>query len=229
MTPKTIARIVACVLFLPTAGMAESRFITVAGEGRAEVVPDMATVTIGVQNRAKSASAAMDLVAGATRKVLDQLTVFGVDDKDIQSTGLSLHPVYERRNNSNQPPEVVGFSASINLSVKLRNLERVGDVLDKLVDAGATGIQGISFSSSDTSVAMDAARTAAIKDAMHRAQIFAEAAQVELGEVIEISSVSGNSGPPQFMRMEAMAVDSVPIAPGTLGLSVQIRIKIALR
>lgn len=217
------------ILFLPTLALAEPRTITVQGQGRVAQAPDMAVVSLGISHQEKTARAAMDAVSVNTRKVIDRLIANGVDEADIQTSGLSLHAVYDHRNQNRQPPEIIGFSGGTRLTVKHRNLDRLGDLLDQIVDAGANNLSGISFNISDPSAAYDAARRAAVADAMARAALYADAAAVELGDVLEISEVSAPNRPVPTARMEAMSLDSMPVSPGEIGISVQIWLKISLR
>ena len=204
------------------------RHISVTGQGSLVMAPDMATITLGVQNNAQTARAAMRANSAALGKVVDGVQSLGVAEKDIQTTGLSLSPVYERRNNSSQPPRLTGFSASNMVTVRVRDLAQLGGLLDRVVELGATNCRGLHFDISERSDALNEARRAAVADAMARAQLYADAAGVDLGEVISINESGVSPIRSQRLAVEALAMDAVPISPGELTISANIGLTIAL-
>ena len=207
---------------------ADTAFVSVTGEGRVEMVPDMAIVSLGVTHQRPTAGAAMDAVAKATRAIFSELDDFAIDAKDIQTTGLNLHPVFDRRNNSGQPPKIVGFSGNTTLTIVVRDLDKIGGLLDEIVDVGANRLQGISFDISDKSDALTKARIAAVNDAKAKAATMAEAAGAKLGRVLELSESgpSFNQGP--MIRAEMAMADAMPIAAGSQSLLVQVWSKFEL-
>src|SRR5262249_39547466 len=124
--------------------------ITVTGDGEVRAEPDQATISVGVSQTGTTSGEAMDAVNRAMASVIASVKALGVADRDIQTSGLSLQPVYRSTQRSNdQPPEIVGYRASQNLTVTVRNLSQAGPVLDAAVAAGANTIGGIRFGISD--------------------------------------------------------------------------------
>ena len=211
-----------------SAAAAQERLIQVDGVGEVQVTPDMATVTLGVNHQAGTAEAAMAAVSRDAREIFERLTVFGIDEGDIRTSGLSLNQMYEQRSSSNAPPKVIGFSASTQVTVISHDLDRVGALLDQLVKAGANSINGIFFGISDPTAAMRAARRAAVEDALDKAALYASAAGVALGDVVGITESGATPFRGPMMRAEAMMADAVPIAPGTETISARISLTIEI-
>lgn len=211
------------------AGMSSSllaetdRVITTTGQGTVETVPDMATISLGVTHEAKRADSALALASEAVREVLSRLEQAGIAPNDIQTNNLSLQPVWSRpTSGTNTPARITGFVASNSLSVRVRDLEKLGDILDVVVQEGANTFNGLQFSLQDPEPAMAAARADAVRDAMARAQQLAEAAGVTLGPVQSISENTG-SVRPQMMEMAAARMASdVPVAQGEISLNAQV-------
>ena len=195
------------------------RRITVTGIGEVYVAPDMATISLGVSSFHEKASDAMRINSTAMNKIFTHLKTANIEPRDIQTTQLSLNPRWDRRNNSNTQPRIIGYEALNTLTVRVRELESVGTVLDVLTKAGANRINHISFDVQKPRPHKDEARKNAVADARVKAELYAQAAGVELGKVIYINENGGNPQPRTMARMEmAMASDAVPVAAGELGL-----------
>ena len=223
---KTLFAFLIAFAFAQSASAEQTGIITVKGEGLVEVVPDMATVSLGVQHQADTAMRALALVGKDITKITRKLAEFGVEERDIQTTNLALHQVYDRRNSTNQPPKVIGFSASNQLKVTVRDLDRIAEILDGIFDAGANNFNGISFGSSSPADALTLARQKAVRDALDRAATYATAATLNLGQILEISESGPTESPLPVMRAEMLRADSIPISAGTTGISVQIWLRI---
>ena len=196
--------------------------ITVTGEGVVLAAPDMATISLGVTHEAPSAREALSLVNAAVAAVLADLSAAGVDGKDMQTNGLSLNPIWDHRSNSNGPAKIRGYQASNTVSVRVRDLPNLGRVLDSVVSEGANQFHGLTFGLQQPRPLQDQAREAAVKDALAKARLFANAADVTLGQIVSISE-NGGSRPQPMMRMEAAVVmDSVPVAEGEVGLTMSV-------
>lgn len=220
--------LVAAVVLSPLAVAAETlRQITVTGEGQVAVEPDMATVRLGVSQRAGQPVAAMNAVSASVEAVLARLTQMGIEARDMQTSNLSLYEVETRDRDGNRVVE--GYEASNMLSVRMRDLDQVGAVLGAVLQGGANRLNGLEFGLSDPSAARDAARQAAVADALAKAKLYAEAAGVELGEVISLSENSSGAVAEQGLGRMAMMASDVPVARGELTLSQQITLVIALR
>lgn len=200
--------------------------ITVSGEGQASVVPDLAVLTGGVTTAARSAREASEANAKAMTAVMAAVKGAGIDEKDVQTARLSLHPVRENRN---EPGRITGFQATNQVTVKIRELAKIADVIDRMVGAGANDISGIHFTVSSPSKPLDQAREAAIADARRKAEIYARAANVKLGNPVSISEEG--SAPPrpfQMRTMDAAAAVSTPVSPGEELLRVTVTVSYEL-
>jgi uncharacterized protein YggE len=202
------------------------RVIQVVGEGRASAAPDMARISLGVSHQAKTAGEAMDAMSAGTEAVLGRLGSEGINQADIQTGQLMLEPAY----NYNTPdgnPEMIGFIATQMLDVKVREIAVLGEVLDAVVQDGANRVNGVSFDVADPQAATDEARRDAVVDARARAELYAEAAGVTLGDLVSISESTVYAPPMPMYDARggaAAAAESVPIAPGQLSLSTSVTV-----
>jgi uncharacterized protein len=211
-------------LALPAAAQQPADQIAVLqanGEAQEYVVPDIAIVSIGVTNRAASASEALDANNADTARVIATIQGAGVDDKDIGTSGFSVNPVYEPVTDStprDQLPAIVGYQVSNEVRVTIRDIASSGGILDAVVKAGANQVNGIAFDVSDRKAATDRAIAAAIADARATARLMAEAAGVKLVRIVSVNANGGGGGGPMFARME-MAAAPVPVMPGQQQIS----------
>lgn len=218
--------IIALVLLMATPVMAqEARRIVVNGHGVVETVPDMATISMGVVSEAKTAGDAMAKNSDALAAVLKQLATAGIESRDIQTNNLSLSPRWDNRSSSvSGQPKINGFIATNTVSVRVRDLAQLGGVLDAVVQNGANSFHGLSFGLQDMEPAQNEARVAAIKDAMAKAQLYATAAGVELGDVVSISDGAVRSVGPVMMEADMMRSMAVPVAQGELSVTADVTV-----
>ncbi|WP_405405797.1 SIMPL domain-containing protein [Paracoccus sp. Ld10] len=201
--------------------------LTVSGTGQTRVAPDMATVQLGVTTQADSAAAAMEQNSTQQGAVIEALTGAGIDQAQIQTSGLNLNPLMQY--GENRAPTVTGYQATNTVAVRVSDLARLGEVLDAIVTAGANEINGITFSREDGGDAQDQARRDAVADARRKADLLAEAAGVDLGPVLTLRDIqTGGGGPRPMMRMEAAMADAVPIQAGEVEMSAQVEVEYAL-
>ncbi|ARE40057.1 Protein of unknown function DUF541 [Rhodovulum sp. P5] len=195
--------------------------MTVSGYGAVDVIPDMATVTLGVTHEARTADRAMAAVSDDLSAVLDGLRSAGIADTDLQTSGLDLSPVWSSYG-SGQRREITGFVASSTVTARLRELDRLGVLLDEVIADGANGFRGLSFGVQDRDPILDAARRAAVQDARAKAKLYADAAGVALGPILLIEE--GGVQTPRPMMLEGMraASDAVPVAPGEVTISASV-------
>ncbi len=208
----------AALVLMPMAALAQeaSRIMTVTGAGSVARAPDMVVITLGVEAQADTAQAAMAETSAAMTRLQERMTAEGIAARDIQTTQVSLNPVYEDRNGPQR--RVVGFNAANTVTLRLREMDMAGPILGALVEDGANRIGRISFALQDNTAAMDEARSAAVADAQRKAQLLAGAAGVTLGAIRDIREVG--SGGPDPMPMARMAADAgVPLAEGELTLN----------
>lgn len=220
------------VLALPAAAQDETpRRIVVTGTGEARARPDVAVISAGVVVQSDTASAALAANSQAMEAVLQQLRDAGVAAEDVQTSNFSVTPLYERlppERQTDAPPRIVGYQVANQVTARVREIDRLGVVLDGLVRAGATNIDGPWFDIADPAQVLGEARDAAIADALARARRYAAAAGVQLGQIISIEEAGSFAPPPRpMMRAEAMAAD-VPIAPGQTELSASVTVTFAL-
>lgn len=201
--------------------------ITVTGHAEVAAAPDMATVTLGATTEAKSAAAAMSENSSQVAKVFDALKTAGIAARDIQTSGLSLGPRWSRSSNG-EARDVIGFTASNTVTVRVRKLDALGQVLDALVKAGANDISGLQFGVAAPGALEDEARTKAVKDAHRKAAMMAEAAGVKLGRVISISASGGGPRPQPMFRMAVADSAPVPVAGGEVTYSADVTVTYAL-
>ena len=198
--------------------------ISVTGEATLSVAPDQAEIEAGVTSEAKTAREVSEANNAAMGKVLLALKAAGIEQKDIQTTRFSLQPVYAPPQ-PNTEPKLIGFSVSNQFQVTIRQIGNVGDILDQLIAAGATDIGSVEFLHSNTSKALDQARTAAVADAKRKAELYAQAAGLTLGGVGWITEDPGYTPPMPFAAMRAApAMVATPIAAGEDTLRVRVTV-----
>jgi uncharacterized protein YggE len=202
------------------------RTLSVSGTGRVNAVPDVADISLGVFETAKEAANASQKAAASMDAVVQALLALGIDEKDIQTTSISLNASYDW---NKQPAEIVGWEARNMVDVTVRNLEAVGDVVDAVVQAGSNQINGITFRVEDPTEAQSLARTAAVEDARVKAEQLASDAGVEIVGIVSISESGGQQPQPIYMANEEMAfaadmAKSTPVLPGEVELSVFVSI-----
>ncbi len=204
-----------------------NRVISLIGHGEVRAVPDMAMITMGVVTSAETARAALDANTKAMTELMASLKAANIDEKDVATSNFSVNPRLDYGQNGGQPPKVTGYDVSNTVTVTVHKIAGLGALLDKAVSSGSNQINGISFSVSKPDEAMDEARKLAVKDATHKAQLYAGATSVSLGNIVSISENSGVVEPPiMFNRAKAMAAEAapVPIAQGTQVISVDVNI-----
>jgi uncharacterized protein len=200
--------------------------ISVSGEASVSVPPDLAQIDAGVSTEAKTAREASEANNTTMGKVLLALKGAGIDEKDFQTSRLSLQPQYAP--NRNGPNAIVGYQASNRVTIKLRDVTKVASTIDTLVGAGANNIGGISFMVSAASKLLDDAREQAIADARRKAEIYAKAAGVTLGSPVSISE-EGAPSPAPFRKMAAGMAASAPVARGEETLQVTVSVSWAIK
>ncbi|MDO5658860.1 MAG: SIMPL domain-containing protein [Paracoccus sp. (in: a-proteobacteria)] len=204
--------------------------LSVTGEGTARVAPDLAQISLGVTTQADTAAGAMSENSEKQTAVMQALLGSGVVEEDIQTSGLMLTPLINYSDEAG--PVMTGYQAQNMVTVRVSDLAELGNVLDAIVQAGANEVNGISFTRENSESAQDQARTAAVEDAQHRAEVMARAAGQRLGPILSMGEPEmPPMGPePMMMRMEASAADSraVPVAAGEISLLSRVSMVYAL-
>ncbi|MEM6464264.1 MAG: SIMPL domain-containing protein [Pseudomonadota bacterium] len=205
--------------------------VSVTGEGSAYLAPDMAVLTLTVMRQEETARAALDANNSAMAEVLASLRADDIEERDLQTSGFSIAPQYfYPRQDDNQPaqPVITGYRVSNTLTVRIREIDKLGPILDKSVNLGVNQGGQILFTNDDPSTAVSQARTAAVEDAMAKASTLAEAAGVSLGRIAEINEQHRAPRPMPIAEaavMSRQAADaSVPVATGENSYRVSVNV-----
>ena len=200
--------------------------ISVTGEATVSVAPDLAMVDGGVTSEAKTAREASDANNTAMGKVLLALKGAGIEEKDVQTARLSLQP--QSAPNKTGPSAISSYRASNRVTIKVRDVTKLANMIDVLVGAGANEIGGINFMVSQASKLLDDAREQAVADARRKAEIYAKAAGVTLGAPLNISE-EGSPGPMPFRKMMGGMAAATPVAQGEETLAVTVNVSWAIK
>lgn len=201
------------------------RSISISGHGEVRAIPDLAIVSIGVSTQAATARDALDANTKAMKALLDTLNTAEVDSRDISTSNFSVGPRYDY-NNNNQPPKVIGYDVNNMVTVMVRKIDELGELLDIAVSSGSNQINGISFNVSKPEAMLDEARKLAVADARHKAEIYAAASGFKIGSILSLNEATAMPGPVTYMAKaeRAPASSPVPIAQGEQALSVDVSI-----
>lgn len=199
--------------------------LSVSASAEASRTPDVATISTGVVTQAADANGAMRDNASQMDKVMAALRGAGIAARDIQTSGINLNPQYKYA--ENMPPVIVGYQASNTVNVKVRELAKLGKVLDALVAQGANQINGPSFGIDKPEAAFEEARVAAVKKAQAQAQTYARTLGLQVKRIISISEGGASlPRPVPVMRMMAAAdagyAKETSVAPGESAVSVSV-------
>jgi uncharacterized protein len=207
------------------------RTMNVNGTGKVYLVPDIAYINIGVHTENKNASEAVAANTAQTEKVIASLKAAGVDAKDVQTTNFSIYP-QQKYDNNGQPTGEIVYMVDNTVAITVRDIEKLGELLDAAVKAGANNIYGITFDVSDKEAALAQARADAVANAQQIAKELADASGVTLGQVITISSYGGTPVPVYEGKGGGMAsaeAASVPVSPGQMVLTVDVAMVYEIR
>lgn len=190
------------------------RTISVSAEGSVVTKPDMARISSGVVSEARTAREALTANSAAVQKLIAALKQAGIAAADLQTSSINVQPRYTHHKDG-QAPRIDGYTVSNDLSVVVRDLGKLGDILDQLVTLGANQIGGLSFDVANADALRDEARKAAVANARKRAALYAEAAGVTLGDVLEITEGEGQATPrgPMLARAQGRSADFDHVEP----------------
>jgi uncharacterized protein len=204
---------------------------TASGSGVISAAPDQALMTFGVEARGKNAKIALNAVSGKAAKINAALKRTGVAEKDLQTANVSIYPEY-RESKSGGKPQIVGYQASLSVNAKVRDLAALSDVIQAGTVAGATDVNGPSFSIADDSPIQAQAIQKAVDDARRMAQAMAKASGKKLGSVISVTSVAAaNPYLPALdsINAPAAAMKGVPIQTGQLDVTSNVTVTFELK
>ncbi len=206
--------------------------IVVSGEGESALKPDIALLSLSVMREAKTARAALDATNDAMAAVIAAMKAAGIAERDLQTAGIQINPRYNYTNKADgsQEAELVAYQVTNTLSVRVRDIDKTGDILDKAVTLGVNQGGGISFTNENPSTALTEARKKAVADAIAKARTLAEAAGASVGRVLEITDQTFS---PRPMPVSAKAFDAgraaVPIENGENTYNVQVNVTFELK
>lgn len=186
--------------------------VTVAGTGTVSAAPDMAEITTGVVTQAPTAAQALAANSVAMERLLQALGALDVAARDIQTTNISVSPL-RRQGRDGQPPEITGYEVTNQVRVKVRDLSRLGRVLDQQVGQGANLVHGIQFGQQEPFPLQDEARKRAMADARRKAELYAAAASLKVGRVLAVQE-AGAAAPRSELAPRMTMAAAVPVAPG---------------
>lgn len=192
--------------------------------GESEVAPDKATISLGVQTEAPTAQAAIGENANKMNRVIAALKRSGLTDREIQTSNLSLSPQYVYQ--ENLPPRLTGYQASNQVVITVRDLNRLGQVVDATVNAGATNIGGINFGVENPTEAENRARQQAVQALRAKADLYAQATGHRIVRLVSLNEGGSYSPSPPpmavMMRAESAKFDSTPVSPGEVKVRVDV-------
>ena len=205
--------------------------ITVVGQGTVRVVPNIAQITIGVETTATTVADGSTENQAKMKSILAALKTVGIPDKDIQTTNYSISvnrtsdvPVPETGLGTTKPMSTT-YTVSNMVTVTIRDLTMVSEVIDAAVEAGANNIWGISFTVDKPDASLAEARAKAVADAKLRAEALAGLGEVKLGPVMAMSEViSGGQSPVMYAVAEKALGGDTSISPGEVEVSYQIQV-----
>lgn len=206
--------------------------VTVQGESQVDAAPDQAIIELGVESRAESAADAQNRVNRVSAAILSALQTMGVDEQDVQTSALSLIPLAgsQAAGRASNPAEIIGYRALDSVRIRLRDLSRVGPVIDAGLRAGANRVQGVTFDLVDARGARTQALKQAVADAAAKAAAIAQALGLRLGPVREVRE--GNVGIRPVMMQQAMmraeSAASTAVSPGQVTVSASVTLTYGL-
>jgi uncharacterized protein YggE len=212
-------------------GQTTQKSISVTGNAQVILAPDIAYISIGVHSEAKAASDAVANNNSQTQAVIDAIKAQGVDPKDIQTTNFSVY----QQDKTSPTGESLGtyFMVDNTVYVTMRDITKIGAILDAAIGAGANNIYGITFDVQDKEAALATGRDQAMADAQTQAEQLAQAAGVKLGTVQSISYYSSSPSPIYYDSKVAPAGvgggGSVPISTGQLTLTVSVSVTYGIK
>jgi len=205
--------------------------LSISAEGTVNREPDIAFLNAGVQSQGKTAQDAVSSNAVAMNGVFSALEEANIPARDMQTSNFSVQPQYDYSNRVNgAPPRLTGYTASNQLTVKVTDLDSLGETMDAMISAGGNTFSGLTFGLEDDRAASNEAREIAMKEAIARAELYARASGYEVARVVTISESGGYRPQPMaVMSRSRDMVESTPIASGEVGYSVTVNVVFELR
>jgi uncharacterized protein len=209
-----------------TTTASDGTLLSVSAEAKATRVPDVASMSSGVVTQAADANSALRANAEEMNKMMAAVKAAGIAERDVQTSGINIYPQYHYV--ENQPPKITGYQASNTVTLKVRDISKLGKVLDALVASGANQVNGPNFEIDEPEAAYDEARRNALKKAQERAEMYAKTLGLRVRRIVSIDE-GGGYQPPVPVRMMAMkssameAMDT-PVSPGESTLTANLNV-----
>ncbi|MEZ5659815.1 MAG: SIMPL domain-containing protein [Burkholderiaceae bacterium] len=238
-SPRAARSLLVAALFVVLGPFGQARAepvtpaIDVTGKGAVALAPDMALLDLRIEREAPTARAAVSEANQAMAAVIAQLRAAGVAERDLQTNGFALEPRIDYTDDAGRPraPRTVGYLARQGLTVRVRELARVGELLDQSISLGVNRGGSVRFINDDPSDALRRARAAAMTDARERAQTMIEALGLRLGEVLSIREVDEPLMPTPMAAsrmLEATDAGAVPMMAGENRYEVRVEVRWAI-
>jgi len=228
-----LAAFTAAALHDARTGMAQEadkmqRTVTVSASGKVTADPDVARISTGVVSEGDTAKDAITRNNGVMGKLVEGLRGAGISPKDIQTTSFSVEPRYTQHKDG-RPATISGYRVLNQVRLTVRDVRRLGEILDQAIALGANRIDQISFDLADPELLLDQARQQAMQNARRRGELYAQAAGAQLGPVLRIFEGGGDFSPVAATARAGFRATSVPIEAGTRNLEVEVNVVYALR
>lgn len=232
-----ISALAAALMSLPVVAQAQTQQqsprIVVIGEGESTLKPDLALLSLSVMREAATAREAMTANNDAMAKIVAAMKESGIADRDLQTAGIQIAPRYNYTNkpDGSQEAQLVAYQVTNTIAIRVRDLARTGEVIDKSVTLGVNQGGNITFANDNPEAALTEARKKAVANAMEKAKTLAEAAGVSLGRVIEMSEMN-YSQPPAPILAKAYAdgaAGAAPVEAGENAYRIQVNMTFELR
>jgi uncharacterized protein len=224
-----IATLVALLAFGPAFAeeMKMNRIVSMTGHGEVRAVPDTAQVSVGVTSFGNTAREALTANTTAMTNLMAVLLKTGIEKRDITTSNFNVGPRYvNTSNDGSTPAKISGYDVTNTVTINVRKIESLGDVLDQAVSAGSNQVYGISFSVTDADKKLDEARKDAIADAKRKAELYAGASGFSIGEVVSV--IEGGGGAPMpvvYARAKSAEMSAdVPMSQGEQVLGVDVSV-----
>jgi uncharacterized protein len=207
--------------------MKMNRMISMTGHGEVRAVPDTAQVSVGVTSFGQTAREALTANTAAMTGLMTVLVKTGIEKRDITTSNFNVGPRYvNTSNDGSTPAKIAGYDVTNTVTINVRKIDSLGDILDQAVSAGSNQVYGISFSVTDADKKLDEARKDALGDAKRKAELYAAAGGFAIGQVVSITEGGGGQPMPVVYARAAKAemASDVPMSQGeqTLGIDVNV-------
>tara|TARA_R110002110_G_scaffold8348_2_gene42010 strand:+ start:165 stop:905 length:741 start_codon:yes stop_codon:yes gene_type:complete len=241
MIIKTAVAALSCAAILSFAPLAPVqadddrpyRVLSLSGTGEVKARPDTASISSGVVSNAKTAQQALAANSAAMNKLFRELKAAGIADRDLQTQNFSIAPQYEPYDPKNPVPQherIIGYQVSNGVTVRVRDLDKLGRLIDQMTTAGANRMGGISFYVDKTDNLLEEARRKAMADVRRKADLYADGLGVKLKRVLTINESVSRPGPQPRRAMGVMSMaksgarEAAPVAAGEQSLSIRLSV-----